>query len=229
MKKYIALLAAVCSFLLLPLSVLASQNQSGTIGTTVPTEHTVTIEADHAFALYTEGSKGQSAAYLVPRFSEPEFELSVEDGYFITRVLVNGQDVTTQVTDGILKLSSVNKDQTITIETQKNTEQPEKPEDPKDTEQPEKPEDPKDTEQPDKPQNPDPGNFGSDGTDSSDSANHTPKPDSATDNTSSSAENSSVKNSADTSDLNSGLPGALLAAAGVCLLFAGAGALKRRK
>lgn len=226
MKKYIALLAAVCSFLLLPLSVLASQNQSGTIGTTVPTEHTVTIEADHAFALYTEGSKGQSAAYLVPRFSEPEFELSVEDGYFITRVLVNGQDVTTQVTDGILKLSSVNKDQTITIETQKNTEQPEKPEDPKDTEQPEKP---KDTEQPDKPQNPNPGNSGSDGTDSSDSANHTPKPDSATDNTSSSAENSSVKNSADTSDLNSGLPGALLAAAGVCLLFAGASALKRRK
>ena len=214
MKKYIALLAVVCSFLLLPLSVPASQNQSGTIGTTVPTEHTVTIEADHAFALYTEGSKGQSAAYLVPRFSEPEFELSVEDGYSITRVLVNGQDVTTQVTDGILKLSSVNKDQTITIETQKNTEQPEKP---------------KDTEQPDKPQNPNPGNSGSDGTDSSDSANHTPKPDSAADNTSSSAENSSVKNSADTSDLNSGLPGALLAAAGVCLLFAGAGALKRRK
>lgn len=214
MKKYIALLAAVCSFLLLPLSVLASQNQSGTIGTTVPTEHTVTIEADHAFALYTEGSKGQSAAYLVPRFSEPEFELSVEDGYFITRVLVNGQDVTTQVTDGILKLSSVNKDQTITIETQKNTEQPEKP---------------KDTEEPDKPQNPNPGNSGSDGKDSSDSANHTPKPDSAADNTSSSAENSSVKNSADTSDLNSGLSGALLAAAGVCLLFAGAGALKRRK
>ena len=229
MKKYIALLAAVCSFLLLPLSVLASQNQSGTIGTTVPTEHTVTIEAEHAFALYTEGSKGQSAAYLVPRFSEPEFELSVEDGYSITRVLVNGQDVTTQVTDGILKLSSVNKDQTITIETQKNTEQPEKPEDPKETEQPEKPENPKDTEQPDKPQNPDPGNSGSDSTDSSDSANHTPKPDSAADNTSSSAENSSVKNSADTSDLNSGLPGALLAAAGVCLLFAGAGALKRRK
>ena len=214
MKKYIALLAAVCSFLLLPLSVLASQNQSGTIGTTVPTEHTVTIEADHAFALYTVGSKGQSAAYLVPRFSEPEFELSVEDGYSITRVLVNGQDVTAQLTDGVLKLSSVNKDQTITIETQKNTEQPEKP---------------KDTEQPDKPQNPNPGNSGSDGTDSSDSANHTPKPDSAADNTSSSAENSSVKNSADTSDLNSGLPGALLAAAGVCLLFAGAGALKRRK
>ena len=145
----------------------------------------------------------------MPRFSEPEFELSVEDGYSITRGLVNGQDVTAQLTDGMLKLSSVNKDQTITIETQKNTEQPEKPEDPKDTEQPGKP--------------------GNSRPDSSDSANHTPKPDSAADNTSSSAENSSVENSADTSDLSSVLPGALLAAAGVCLLFAGAGALKKRK
>lgn len=228
MKKYIALLAAVCSFLLLPLSVLASQNQSGTIGTTVPAEHTVTIEADHAFALYTEGSKGQSAAYLVPRFSEPEFELSVEDGYSITRVLVNGQDVTTQVTDGILKLSSVNKDQTITIETKKNTEQPEKPEDPKDTEQPEKPEDPKDTEQPDKPQNPDPGNSGSDSTNNTPQTDNS-KQESTADTASGSAESSSVKNSADTGDMQSALPAMLLAVAGVCLLFAGAGALKRRK
>lgn len=225
MKKYIALLAAVCSFLLLPLSVLASQNQSGTIGTTVPTEHTVTIEADHAFALYTEGSKGQSAAYLVPRFSEPEFELSVEDGYSITRVLVNGQDVTTQVTDGILKLSSVNKDQTITIETKKNTEQPEKPEDPKDTEQPEKP---KDTEQPDKPQNPNPGNSGSDGTNNTPQTDNS-KQESTADTASGSAESSSVKNSADTGDMQSALLAMLLAVAGVCLLFAGAGALKRRK
>ena len=225
MKKYIALLAAVCSFLLLPLSVLASQNQSGTIGTTVPTEHTVTIEADHAFALYTEGSKGQSAAYLVPRFSEPEFELSVEDGYSITRVLVNGQDVTTQVTDGILKLSSVNKDQTITIETKKNTEQPEKPEDPKDTEQPEKS---KDTEQPDKPQNPNPGNSGSDGTNNTPQTDNS-KQESTADTASGSAESSSVKNSADTGDMQSALPAMLLAVAGVCLLFAGAGALKRRK
>lgn len=207
MKKYITLFIAVCSFLLLPLSVLASQNQSGTIGTAVPTEHTVTIEADHAFALYTEGSKGQSAAYLVPRFSDPEFELTAEDGYSITRVLVNGQDVTTQVTDGILKLSSVNKDQTITIETQKN---PEQPENPKDTEQPEQPEDPKDPEQPEKPQNPNPGNSGSDSTDST------------TDTAPSPEESSSVKKSADTGDMQSALPAMLLAVAGASLFFAGA-------
>lgn len=189
MKKFIAMFTAVLSFLLLSVPVTAAQGQNGNIGTTVPTEHSVSIEAEHAFALYTEGSKGQSAAYLVPRFSEPQFTLQAEDGYRITRVLVNDRDVTAQVTDGVLKLSSVKADVTITIVTEADTKEPE----------------------------------------SSDSANHTPKPGSAADNTSGSAENSSVENSADTSDLNSVLPGVLLAAAGVCLLFAGAGALKKRK
>lgn len=214
MKKFIAMFTAVLSLLLLSVPVTAAQGQNGNIGTTVPTEHSVSIEAEHAFALYIEGSKGQSAAYLVPRFSEPQFTLQAEDGYRITRVLVNDRDVTAQVTDGVLKLSSVKADVTITIVTEADTEVPENP---KDTEQPENP---KDTEQPGKPGNSRP--------DSSDSANHTPKPDSAADNTSGSAENSSVENSADTSDLNSVLPGVLLAA-GICLLFAGAGALKKRK
>lgn len=206
MKKFIAMFTAVLSLLLLSVPVTAAQGQNGNIGTTVPTEHSVSIEAEHAFALYTEGSKGQSAAYLVPRFSEPQFTLQAEDGYRITRVLVNDRDVTAQVTDGVLKLSSVKADVTITIVTEADTKEPERP---------------GDTEQPGKPGNSRP--------DSSDSANHTPKPDSAADNTSGSAENSSVENSADTSDLNSVLPGALLAAAGVCLLFAGAGVLKKRK
>lgn len=206
MKKFIAMFTAVLSLLLLSVPVTSAQGQNGNIGTTVPTEHSVSIEAEHAFALYTEGSKGQSAAYLVPRFSEPQFTLQAEDGYRITRVLVNDRDVTAQVTDGVLKLSSVKADVTITIVTEADTKEPERP---------------GDTEQPGKPGNSRP--------DSSDSANHTPKPDSAADNTSGSAENSSVENSADTSDLNSVLPGALLAAAGVCLLFAGAGVLKKRK
>lgn len=215
MKKFIAMFTAVLSLLLLSVPVTAAQGQNGNIGTTVPTEHSVSIEAEHAFALYTEGSKGQSAAYLVPRFSEPQFTLQAEDGYRITRVLVNDRDVTAQVTDGVLKLSSVKADVTITIVTEADTKEPERPGDT------EVPENPKDTEQPGKPGNSRP--------DSSDSANHTPKPDSAADNTSGSAENSSVENFADTSDLNSVLPGALLAAAGVCLFFAGAGALKKRK
>ena len=71
MKKFIAMFTAVLSLLLLSVPVTAAQGQNGNIGTTVPTEHSVSIEAEHAFALYTEGSKGQSAAYLVPRFSEP--------------------------------------------------------------------------------------------------------------------------------------------------------------
>lgn len=161
MKKFIAMFTAVLSLLLLSVPVTAAQGQNGNIGTTVPTEYSVSIEAEHAFALYTEGSKGQSAAYLVPRFSEPQFTLQAEDGYRITRVLVNDRDVTAQVTDGVLKLSSVKADVTITIVTEADTKEPERP---------------GDTEQPGKPGNSRP--------DSSDSANHTPKPDSAADNTS---------------------------------------------
>lgn len=136
MKKFIAMFTAVLSLLLLSVPVTAAQGQNGNIGTTVPTEHSVSIEAEHAFALYTEGSKGQSAAYLVPRFSEPQFTLQAEDGYRITRVLVNDRDVTAQVTDGVLKLSSVKADVTITIVTEADTKEPERP---GDTEQPGKP------------------------------------------------------------------------------------------
>lgn len=56
-------------------------------------------------------------AYSVLRFSEPEFQIRAEDGWKISRVLLNGTDVTSQMKDGILKLGAVREDQVITIET----------------------------------------------------------------------------------------------------------------
>lgn len=56
-------------------------------------------------------------AYSVLRFSEPEFQIRAEDGWKISRVLLNGTDVTSQMKDGILKLAAVREDQVITIET----------------------------------------------------------------------------------------------------------------
>lgn len=82
---------------------MASSKETGTIQTTVPTEHSITIEAEHASALYLEGTRGESDAYVVPRFSEPSFQLSVEKGWTLERVLLNDQDVTNQITQGILK------------------------------------------------------------------------------------------------------------------------------
>lgn len=114
MRKYILMISAIFLCLILPGSVRAAQSE---IGTTVPTTHSVSIEAEHASALYLQGTKGESDTYTVPRFSEPEFRLSVEDGYQMGRILLNGTDVTAQVKDGVLKLSEVYEDQVITIET----------------------------------------------------------------------------------------------------------------
>lgn len=114
MKKIRTILLAVCICLLLPVTALAAQSE---IGATVPDYHSVAIEAEHASALYVQGSKGESMAYSVLRFSEPEFQIRAEDGWKISRVLLNGTDVTSQMKDGILKLGAVREDQVITIET----------------------------------------------------------------------------------------------------------------
>ena len=114
MKKIFAMISAVFLCLILSIPVEAAQSE---IGTTVPTSHSVSIEAEHASALYLQGTKGESDAYTVPRFSEPEFQIQVEEGYQIEKVLLNGTDVTAQLVDGKLKLSQICEDQVIEIQT----------------------------------------------------------------------------------------------------------------
>ena len=115
MKKYLSVLLAIWIFLFAPIHTYASQSE---IETTVPTTHTIAIEAEHAQALYVEGDKGLSNAYPVPRFSNPQFKITVEDGYLIKRVLLNGTDVTKEIENDILTLSKVCENQVITIETE---------------------------------------------------------------------------------------------------------------
>lgn len=122
MRKTFTLLSGIILWILLSVSTVAASNETSMIGTTVPDNHSISIQADHASALYLEGTKGESDAYVVPRLSEPRFQLSVEQGWTLERILLNGQDVTNQVTDGVLKLPPVCGDQVITLET-KSTDQ----------------------------------------------------------------------------------------------------------
>ena len=55
MKKYLAVLIAISIWLVMPMHTRASQSA---IETTVPSTHTVAIEAEHASALYVSGDKG---------------------------------------------------------------------------------------------------------------------------------------------------------------------------
>lgn len=114
MKKYIAMLLAGCICLSVPITGTASQTE---IGTNVPDYHVVTLEAEHASAYYEDEDDPDSKLFSVPRFSEPEFELEADTCWKIEKVLLNGTDVTAQVTDGILKLPKVYENQEITVVT----------------------------------------------------------------------------------------------------------------
>lgn len=124
MKKNLAILIAILICLFVPMCTYASQ--SG-FETNVPKTHTVSIEAEHASALYIEGDKGLSTAYPVPRLSQPQFQITADEGYFIKRVLLNGEDVTGKMSNGILKLPEVYENQVIVVETEAIGDDPEEP------------------------------------------------------------------------------------------------------
>lgn len=115
MKKYLIVLMTFLLCLLFPISVSASQVD---IEIEVPTQHSVSIRAEHASAIYLDDEEeGEGDVYPVPRFSNPKFRLQADENWQIEQVFVNDVNVTKQVEDGVLKLTRVSSDQVITIET----------------------------------------------------------------------------------------------------------------
>ena len=108
-------------------STAGSDSQS-IISTTVPDEHKVEIVGDHAYVIFgeeteedeegTERQDSEEKIYPVKRFSEPQFQICAEDGWKVTKVLLNGTDVTDQVKEGVITLPSVYEDQILTLETE---------------------------------------------------------------------------------------------------------------
>ena len=90
---------------------------------TVPDTHMVTIRSEHAQVRYQheEGDDEETqetVTYAVERFSSPQFQIQPKKGWKITAVLVNGEDVTDQLKDGMLTLPEVYEDQQIVVETE---------------------------------------------------------------------------------------------------------------
>ena len=121
--------ATVIAMYFTTLSVLAADagstsNFQSTISTTVPDSHNIRVEKSHADVVI-EGEEDQSDGnmdnFVVDRFAKPKIQITPEKGWKVSRLLLNGEDVTEQFKDGYLTLEEVCKDLTLVIETAEDT------------------------------------------------------------------------------------------------------------
>ena len=122
--------ATVIAMYFTTLSVLAADagstsNSQSTISTTVPDSHNIRVEKSHAIVAFedeeTRDEEGISDNFVVDRFAEPKIQITPEEGWKVSRILLNGEDVTEQFKDGYLTLEEVCEDTTLVIETAEDT------------------------------------------------------------------------------------------------------------
>ena len=116
MKKLAGLLCALallCSFCL---PVFADNNDNTVeITTTVPTTHTITVDRVDGAAVFFNGQSGTN--FTVDRFDQLQLLICPDSGRVLTRVLVNGEDVTALVQGGYYTLPAACEDLTLQVET----------------------------------------------------------------------------------------------------------------
>ena len=106
-------LALLCSFCL---PVFADNNDNTVkITTTVPTTHTITVDRVDGAAVFFNGQSGTS--FTVDRFDRLQLLICPDSGRVLTRVLVNGEDVTALVQGGYYTLPAAYEDLTLQVET----------------------------------------------------------------------------------------------------------------
>ena len=102
----------------------STSNFQSTISTTVPDSHNIRVEKSHADVVI-EGEEDQSDGnmdnFVVDRFAKPKIQITPEKGWKVSRMLLNGEDVTEQFKDGYLTLEEVCEDTTLVIETAEDT------------------------------------------------------------------------------------------------------------
>lgn len=119
MKKITVWLLCFCMVCVCSVAAFAqivSQDEtegSAVISVTVPDSHTLTVVAEHAQVMY----KGQwDKSFSVERLSEPTLLIRPEDGYKVSKVTLNGEDVTAQVIGGYYTMGPVYEEKTLVVE-----------------------------------------------------------------------------------------------------------------
>ena len=116
MKKLTVLLCALALLCGFCLPVFADNNDNTVkITTTVPSTHTITVAQADGAAVTCNGQSGTT--FTVERLSQPQLLVRPDSGRVLTRVLVNGADVTASVQDGSYTLPAMYEDLTLQVET----------------------------------------------------------------------------------------------------------------
>lgn len=112
MKKIAALLLCLSMLTCTVITVCAEGPDQtpgeATIGTEVPEKHDLKITVTGDVDVKVNGEDGKE--FTVDRLSEPVLEIKAKDGEQITKVVLNGEDVTDQLKDGKLKLPGIYED-----------------------------------------------------------------------------------------------------------------------
>ncbi len=85
-----------------------------TIGTEVPGSHKITIKVTGNADVTVGGKEGSE--FDVERLSEPVIEIKAKDGEKITKVTLNGEDITDKLVDGKLTLDPIYEDKALDIQ-----------------------------------------------------------------------------------------------------------------
>lgn len=121
MKKIASLLLCLCIVFSLPTVAFAqtvSQSENGgnaVISASVPNTHKITVSANGADVMFN-GEMQDS--FTVERLSEPTVIIRAESGKSVKQVLLNGEDITSQIKGGYYTLEPVYEDKTLTVITE---------------------------------------------------------------------------------------------------------------
>lgn len=121
MKKLAACLLAVCLLGCSGLTVGAAQleesSSSGSVAITtqVPASHTLTVQGEQV-EVSCDGTAGDS--FSVGRLSQPELVIRPVQGYRVTGVTLNGEDITSQIREGVYLLPPVYQDLVLVVTTE---------------------------------------------------------------------------------------------------------------
>lgn len=124
MKKTIAFLLCcsfVCCFSFTAFAQTVSEKESGAaaeISATVPDSHKITVSADGAEVFFKGVAETE---FSVGRLTEPTVLIRANSGKKVKQVLLNGEDITSQVKGGYYKFVPVYEDKTLSVVTEDET------------------------------------------------------------------------------------------------------------